>query len=170
VNQSSRLLVGILLAAVAWVLLLSASLVRERAVPWFSISYNCPITLAFAGLLSNMLLSAMALGRERAISAYGPIALVWCGGAVLLFLRLVTKSIDVSGHMSWAILMGVQCLVERLPRWFTSFVWLMAVHVFLLKLFVLGGQSGQNGLLVGGVLGATLWLSTRRYWGASWSG
>jgi hypothetical protein len=72
--------------------------------------------------------------------------------------------------MSWAILMGVQCLVERLPLWFTSFVWLMAVQVLLLKLFVLGGQSGQNGLLVGGVLGATLWLSTRRYWARSWSG
>ena len=166
-TKGTRLLVGIALAAIAWVLLLAVSLVRERPVSWFSVSYNLPITLAFAGLVSHGVLSAMALGRQRAISAYGPIALAWFGGGVLLFLRLVTKSIDVSGHMSWAILMGVQCLVERLPFWFTCFVWLIALHVLLLKLFVLGGQSGQNGLLAGGVLGATLWLGTRSYWAAT---
>jgi hypothetical protein len=70
----------------------------------------------------------------------------------------------VSGHMTWAILMGVQCLVERLPLWFTAFVWLIGLHVLFLKLFVLGGYSGQNGVLAGGALGATLWLTTRRYW------
>ena len=149
---------------VAWALLLSVSYIRARPVPWFSISYNLPITLAFAGLVTHVVLSAVALGRPRAISAYGPIALVWCGGAVLLFLRLVTKSIDVSGHMTWAILMGVHCLVERLPAWFTSFVWLIAIQVLLLKLLVLGGQSGQYGLLAGGVLGVTLWFVTRPYW------
>jgi hypothetical protein len=69
--------------------------------------------------------------------------------------------------MSWAILMGVQCVVERLPPWFTAFVWLVAVHVLLLKLFVLGGQSGQNGVLAGSVLGGTLWAATRRYWGSA---
>jgi hypothetical protein len=62
------------------------------------------------------------------------------------------------------MLMGVQCFVERLPLWFTTFVWLIAAHVLFLKLFVLGGYSGQYGLLAGGILGATLWLSTRRYW------
>ena len=163
-TKTARLLVGVSLGAVAWALLLTVSLVRGRPVPWFSISYNVPITLAFAGLASHVVLSAAALGGQRAKSAYGPIALVWCGGAVLLFLRLVTKSIDVSGHMSWAILMGVQCLVERLPAWFTSFVWLIAIHVLLLKLLVLGGQSGQYGLLAGAVLGVTLWLVTRPYW------
>ena len=166
-TKGARLLVGITLAAAAWALLLALSHARARRVPWFTISYNLPITLAFAGLVSHGVLSAIRLGKQRAISAYGPIALVWCAGAVLLFLRLVTKSIDVSGHMSWAILMGVQCLVERLPFWFTCSVWVMALHVLFLKLFVLGGQSGQNGLLAGGVLGATLWLGTRSYWAAN---
>jgi hypothetical protein len=164
VTKNSGLLVGAGIGLCAWSLLLTAALARGRAIPWFSISYNLPITLAFASLCSHMAQRAIALGRREAITAYGPIALVWLAGAILLFMRLVTKSIDVSGHMSWALLMGVQCFVERLPIWFTGFVWLIAAHVLFLKIFVLGGYSGQYGLLAGGVLGATLWLSTRHYW------
>ena len=163
-TKSSGLLLGAAICAGAWCLLLIASHARGRAIPWFSVSYNLPISLAFAALCAHMAVSALALGRRRAIAAYGPIALVWCAGAALLFMRLVTKSIDVSGHMSWAMLMGVQCFVERLPRWFTAFVWLIAAHVLFLKLFVLGGYSGQYGLLAGAILGATLWFSTRHYW------
>ena len=163
-TKSSGLLVGAAICACAWCLLLMASLARGHAIPWFSVSYNLPISIAFAALGTHMALSAIALGRRQAIAAYGPIALVWCAGAALLFMRLVTKSIDVSGHMSWAMLMGVQCFVERLPLWFTALVWLIAAHVLFLKIFVLGGHSGQYGLLAGGILGATLWLSTRQYW------
>ena len=162
-TKSSGLLLGASICAGAWCLLLIASYAQGRAIPWFSVSYNLPISLVFAALCAHMALSAIALGRREAIAAYGPIALVWCAGAALLFLRLVTKSIDVSGHMSWAMLMGVQCFVERLPG-FTAFVWLIAAHVLFLKLFVPGGHSGQYGLLAGGILGATLWLATRQYW------
>jgi hypothetical protein len=165
-SKTPRLLVGVTIAAFAWVVLIFLSVARGRPLSWFSVSYNLPITLAFSGLLAHGVLSAFGLGSRLAIHAYGPIALVWCAGGVVLFLRLVTQSIDVSGHMSWAILMAVQCTVERLPIWFTALVWLIAAHVLLLKLFVLGGQSGQNGILAGGVLGATLWLVTRRYWGS----
>ena len=152
-TKSSGLLVGAACGAVAWCLLLIASHARGQTIPWFSVSYNLPISLAFAALCAHMTLSAITLGRRQAIAAYGPIALVWGAGAVLLFMRLVTKSIDVSGHMSWALLMGVQCFVERLPLWFTAFVWLIAAHVLFLKLVVLGGYSGQYGLLAGGILG-----------------
>src|SRR5262245_31220147 len=108
-TKSSGLLVGAAIGAGAWCLLLIASVARGRAILWFSVSYNLPISLAFAALCAHMALSAIALGRREAVAAYGPIALVWCAGAILLFLRLVTKSVDVSGHMSWALLMGTQC-------------------------------------------------------------
>jgi hypothetical protein len=163
-SKSARLVAGIAIAGVAWTLLAVISQARGHPIPWSSVSYNLPITVAFAGLLTHMLLSAAALGRSQALRAYGPIAVVWVAGGILLFLRLVTRSIDVSGHMSWALLMGVQCLIERLPAWFAGFVWLTAAEILLLKLFVLGGQSGQNGLLAGGLLAATLWLGTRPYW------
>ena len=101
------------------------------------------------------------LGTRAAIRRYGPIGTVWLAGGLLLFLRLVTKSIDVSGHMSWAILMGAQCSIERLPGWFTLFVSAVGIHVLLLKLLVLGGNSGQYGVLAGCGLAAMLWAATR---------
>lgn len=165
-SKTTRLFVGVGLAGCAWLVFIAVSDAKGRSLPWFSVSYNLPITLAFSGLAAHSVLTALALPRESATKAYGPIALVWCAGGVLLFLRLVTKSIDVSGHMSWAILMAVQCAVERLPMWFTAFVWLVAAHVLFLKVFVLGGQSGQYGVLAGGVLGASLWVATRHYWGS----
>ena len=83
-------------------------------------------------------------------------SLRWLIGAGLLFLRLIAKSIDVSGHMTWAILMGVQCLAHGAPRWFTVLAWCVVLQVLLLKLCVLGGHSGAWGLLAGGTLGVTL--------------
>jgi len=143
-TKSSGLFLGAAICAGAWCVLLIASNARGQAIPWFSVSYNVPISVAFAALCAHLALSAIALGPRRAIAAYAPIALVWTAGAALLFMRLVTKSIDVSGHMSWAILMGVQCFVERLPLWFTTFVWLIAAHVLFLKLFVLGGTAAST--------------------------
>jgi hypothetical protein len=80
---------------------------------------------------------------------------------MVLFLRLITRSIDVSGHMTWAILMATQCLIGRAPRWFTALALGVVVQVLLLKVFVLGGQSGLWGILVGGLLSAALIVLTR---------
>jgi hypothetical protein len=93
-TNGSRLIVGMTIAALAWGVLLTAGYVRGHPVPWFSVGYNLPVTVAFAGLSTHIALSSIALGPRQAIAAYGPIALVWCAGGALLFLRLVTKSID----------------------------------------------------------------------------
>ncbi len=159
--KSWRLLLGMGLAGVAWVLLLGYLVTRGRPLPWFMLSYNMPITMAFSGLVVHDALAMYAAGGRRGLTLYGPIGAVWCLGGVLLFLRLVTKSIDVSGHMSWAILMATQSWVEDLPTWFRAVMVLIGVHVLLLKLFVLGGHSGQNGVMAGGVLAGLLWMATR---------
>jgi hypothetical protein len=144
------------LVLVAWVAVLAMAAVRGRSVPWFSIGYNLPITLAFGAFATNLVVVAFTLGGRRFLSLHGPVILVWSLGAMVLFLRLVTKSIDVSGHMAWAVLMSVQCVVENMPRWFTAFVWCIAVQILLLKAFVLGGRSGAWGLLAGVVLSVVL--------------
>jgi hypothetical protein len=160
-STNMRLGVGMACAALAWLCLLATLVAWGREVPWFTVSYNVPITVAFAALVSHMAMSAYGLDTRAAIRRYGPIGTVWLAGGLLLFLRLVTKSIDVSGHMSWAILMGAQCFIERLPGWFTLFVTAVGVHVLLLKLLVLGGNSGQYGVLAGCGLAAMLWAATR---------
>ena len=70
---------------------------------------------------------------------------------------MVTHSTDVSGHMTWAVLLAVQCLLQGLPPWFTACVWGIAVQVRAMKLLVLGGTGGQKGLIVGAALAALLW-------------
>jgi hypothetical protein len=144
---------GSTLVVFAWAALLAAAAVRGREIAAFSILYNLPITLVFGSLGFDLVIRGVQAGPRRLLAAHGPVLLAWAGGAVVLFLRLVTNSIDVSGHMTWAILMATQCLVERAPRWFTALAWGVVVQVFLLKVFVLGGQSGAWGILAGGLLG-----------------
>jgi hypothetical protein len=160
-KDGAGLIAGLWLAVVGWLGLLGLLILRHRPIPWFSLAYNIPITLVFAGLLLHLAYSALRLGWTRFVGAYAPLGVVWLAGAVLLLLRLGPKSIDVSGHMAWALLMGVQCIVQRLPVWFTAAVWAVATQVLLLKVLVLGGQSGQRGLVVGALLGGAVWLAAR---------
>ena len=158
----SVLLLGMALVTASWVLLLLATLARGGEIPPFFLAYNVPITLAFGALALDMLVRVVVLGWARFAREHGVLTLVWATGGVILVLRLVTKSIDVSGHMTWALLMGIQCIVERAPRWFTIFVWAIVVQVLFLKAFVLGGQSGIWGTLAGLVLGGILIVDVKR--------
>jgi hypothetical protein len=160
-RDDAGLLAGLGLATAAWLALVALLIVRGTKVPWFSIAYNVPITLVFAALLFHAIHAYMVLGRQRFIVAYARLGAVWIVGAILLFLRLRSKSIDVSGHMAWSVMMGVQAVAQRLPLWFISATWAVATQVLLLKLLVLGGQSGQAGLVVGALLASAVWIATR---------
>ena len=90
---------------------------EAETFPPFSVFYNLPITLAFSALAFDLLSRSLTLGRTRLFKHHGVLLLVWSVGGALLALRLVTKSIDVSGHMTWSVLMAVQCLGLKAPRW-----------------------------------------------------
>ena len=160
-KKNAGLLGGIGLAAVAWVVLVAVLILLHRPIPWFSLAYNIPITLLFAGLVLHLVWVGIRLGWTRFVTAFAPLGVVWVAGAVLLFLRLGMKSVDVSGHMAWSLMMGVQCIVQRLPAWFSAAVWAVALQVLLLKLLLLGGHSGQKGIVVGVLLGGAVWIATR---------
>ena len=160
-SKQSPLVLGMGVGVVAWLVLLVGLLLRGRKIAWFSVGYNLPITLAFLGLSAQMAATAHRLGARSFVRHQGTVIMVWALGALLLFLRLVTKSIDISGHMAWAILMGVQSWAQRLPGWFTLFVGAIAIQVLLLKLFYLGGQSGQGGMVAGICLGVAMWFAVR---------
>jgi hypothetical protein len=159
--NSTGLAAGIALASVAWLGLAIFLLFRHGPFPWFLVGYNVPITLVFAGLVVHMVWTGTRLERSQIIASYAPLGVVWLIGGVVLFLRLVTQSIDVSGHMVWSVMMGVQCSVHRLPFWFTASAWAVVLQVLLLKLFVIGGHSGQKGIVIGILLGVAVWFTTR---------
>lgn len=152
---------GVIAACVAWVGMVVWLRMRGHGDAAFSVFYNLPISVAFLGLCAHEVWMARTLGMRRYLREHAPVLMVWALGFVVLYLRLISKSVDVSGHMTWALIMAGQCAAYRLPGWFCALVGLVALQVLGLKMFVLGGVSGYWGLLVGGVLGGALWS-----WGA----
>jgi hypothetical protein len=150
-----------IMGGAAWIGLLGLFILRGQAIPWTSVRYNVPITLVFAGLTAHIAYSAVRLGPRRFGAAYWPIGLVWLAGAVLLYFRLVAKSADVSGHMAWSVLMGIQCVLQRLPLWFTAAAWAVVLQVIVLKFLVYGGYNGHKGLVAGLLLAGAAWIATR---------
>jgi hypothetical protein len=153
------LILGVALAALAWLALIAAFSLGDRAIPWPSVIYNFPITVVFTGLVSHMAHAALLLGPNRFLRAYTPLGIVWFLGAILLYLRLVMKSVDISGHMSWSVLMGAQCLIQRLPLWFTLAAWAVVLQVLHVKFVVYGGYNGHKGLAAGIGLAILVWLA-----------
>jgi hypothetical protein len=160
-SRNAGLAAGVALAACAWVGLLSLHVLRTRPIPWSSVTYNVPITLVFSGLLLYIALDVLVLGPRRFLAAYAPLGVVWGLGVLVLYLRLVTRSTEISGHMSWSVVMGVQCAAQHMPAWFVASSWLVVLHIAFLKFVAWGGHSGHKGLLVGAILGMAAWLACR---------
>src|SRR5512145_2875011 len=108
-RDSAVLSLGLGLGSAAWLLLVVALLLRGRSLPWFSLSYNIPITLAFGAMATHAMAAALRLGPRRFVATHAGMITAWTLGALVLYLRLVDRSIDVSGHMSWGVLLCAQC-------------------------------------------------------------
>jgi hypothetical protein len=147
------------MALLGWVALLGIRELHGHPLSSFTLLYNVPISAIFAGLGTALALEASS---SCDWGAYVPLAAVWGLGLAVLYLRLVTKTIDVSGHMTWAVLIGLECLAERRPVWFTGFAWAVAAFVLGLKWLVLGGRSGSFGLVAGLALGGLAALAAPR--------
>lgn len=118
-----------------------------------ALSYNAPIAFLFLVLATDL---ALRLLTWAWVKTDVWTALIWGVAGVLLFLRLGTKTIEVSGHMVWLPLLTTQAWLYGFPRWFmvtgvASLLWALG-----LKLFVFGGPSGVPGTLVGIALAAVL--------------
>ncbi len=153
---SGALASGVAAAAVAWTGMIVWLAMRKHGGTGFSVFYNLPITIAFIGLCAHEGWMFRTLGFKQYLREHAPVLVVWTLGFVVLYFRLITKSVDVSGHMTWALIMAGQCHAYRLPGWFSALVWAVCLQVVLLKFFVLGGVSGPVGIVVGGVLGGMM--------------
>src|SRR5262249_49602750 len=85
-----------------------ALLIRGRADALTAIAYNGPIAFIFLTLVLDLVLRARRLGLPAFLRAHGTTLVVWLLGAAVLYLRLVSKSIEVSGHIAWLPLLTVQ--------------------------------------------------------------
>ncbi len=142
---------------------------RGRADIARSLLYNVPVAFMFLTLLAHMVLSVVQ-GPKAFVAARWPLLLSWCVGSGFLYLRLVEKNIEISGHMVWLPLLLAHAWVERLPSWFLCVGFMSTLAALWMKIAVFGGPSGIPGTLVGCLLGTLVAISTgRRTAGASQS-
>lgn len=158
---AAALALGAVSAAGLWGGWTAVQLIHGRSIAGWPLLWNLPISSVFLVMTWQTLIAATVL-RGAFVRRFRAILVAWGIGFALLALRLGAQAIDVSGHMTWAILLGTQSVVLRLPAWFTALIWLVALQVLLLKLTVLGGESGYKGLLAGGMLAALVVLGTPR--------
>lgn len=133
-----------------------ALIVRGRADALTAMAYNGPIAFIFLTLVFDLLLRAWRLGVPAFFRAHRTTLTLWALGVAVLDLRLVSKSIEVSGHMAWLPLLTVQAWLHGLPRWFLVFSLLSTGVAFYLKLAVFRGPSGIPGAVVGAILALAL--------------
>ncbi len=144
---------GTALAAGVWLVLLLVVLPgrgRFASTP-LGLAYDVPISLVFAVLAVEILLSLRALPLQE----NAPYLIVWTLGLAQLVLRVGLDAIEVSGHMTWLVLMLTHVVLRGLPRWFLAAVAAVFLQCAAINFFVFPrAASGVNGLLLGAALSA----------------
>jgi hypothetical protein len=159
---------GVAITCLTWLFLILV-LLPERttwAASALGLAYNIPITLPFAVLGVELLLSL----RSRPLRENAPYLLTWTLGGILLFFRVGLEAVAISGHMTWLVLMLTHSIVRGLPNSFSAVVALVLLQASFFN-FALFPQhvSGFNGLLAGTSLGVLL-LAVRYWLGSQRSG
>lgn len=124
--------------------------------------YNVPITTIFIITGLELVFSTADHWRRGQFHENFNYWLIWTLGFCQLYLRLITESINVSGHMTWLTLLVTQAILRKFPKWFIAVVvlaWLDAAY-FNFYLFV-SSSSGINGVVLGMVLSGLLILLER---------
>ena len=74
---------------------------------------------------------------------------IWAAGFTILYLRLVSKTLEVSGHLVWLPLLTAQAWMLGFPVWVVAVGIAATASAAYLKCAVFQGPSGGPGLLVG---------------------
>lgn len=165
-RQLSRPAASVILGGAAAAVIVSAYVAglaqRGREDVVTGLLYNGPIAFVFLSLAAEGVLYAFEVGPRRALRERATIAALWVAGAIVLYLRLVSRSVEISGHMAWLPLLTAQAFVLAFPRWFTAFGVAALVSAVWLKFAMFGGPSGTPGLVIGVMLAAVL-IARERY-------
>jgi len=127
--------------------------VKSREDVLRALSYNAPIAFLFLVLAAD--LAVIVLTRRCARHDLWTL-LIWALAFVLLFLRLGTRTLEVSGHMVWLPMLTTQAWLYGFPRWFVCVGVLSTLWALGLKILVFGGSSGVPGTIVGAMLAVAL--------------
>jgi len=149
-----------------WILVMTAyaiGLTRQgREHLAIGLAYNAPIALLFLVLATELAIYSLVHDVRRTFADRGLMLTLWLVGFLILFLRLVTPGIEVSGHMTWLPLLSAQSFVLRFPPWLTALGLAGTLFAAWLKFAVFRGPSGGPGILVGMSLALLLLIVSQR--------
>ena len=151
-SRRTAVLLGSLLWAGITVLYVVSLVGRDRQDTGRALTYNLPIAFIFLVLLSALAIEAVRLRVPEFVARYGWTLLVWAVGFAILYLRLISKSLEVSGHLAWLPLLTAQAWVWRFPYWVSAVRVGALLSASYLKFAVFKGPSGVPGLAVGAAL------------------
>ena len=123
--------------------------------------YNLPIAFLFLVLAAQLLIRAVRLGPSHFVKSHAGILIVWALGGLVLYLRLISKSLEVSGHLAWLPVLTAQAWTLGLPAWLIGIGAAATLSAAYLKFVVFQGPSGGPGLIVGLLLATALVVSSR---------
>jgi hypothetical protein len=156
---------GVLAGSIAWVgvaAVYAAGLaIKGRTDLVRALLYNLPIAFLSLVVFACLLVKVARLGPARFLNAQGPTVVVWVVGLGVLYLRLVSKSLEVSGHLAWLPVLTVQSWLLGLPLWISVLGVAATASAAYLKFAVFQGPSGGPGLIVGLVLAMGLAITAR---------
>jgi|GEM_PF-6493446 len=159
-NQKLALILGVGFSTVFWtVVWLSLGWFSENRDWYISghlFRYNIPITTIFAVYALELFLSTFIPPSREKILNNVPYLIVWGIGFVQLYLRLVSKSIDISGHMTWAGLMIAHSVLRGFPWWMHLLALGVWLHAAYFNYILWENTSGENGTILGIVLALLL--------------
>jgi hypothetical protein len=135
--------------------------VKGRADIGRALLYNLPIALLFLVHVAHLVIKVFRMGPSAFLRRYAGILAVWTTGGVILYLRLISKSLEVSGHLAWLPLLTLQAWMEGLSVWLTALGVAATLSAAYLKFVVFQGPSGVPGLLVGLLLALALAFGAR---------
>ena len=151
-DRGSALTIGGLGWAALMVLCASALVLKGRGDVGRALLYNAPIAFLFLVILASLAIRAIRLGPSACLRAHVWAIVIWAAGFIVLYLRLVSKTLEVSGHLAWLPLLTAQAWMLGFPAWVVGVGIAATASTAYLKFAVFQGPSGGPGILVGLVL------------------
>jgi hypothetical protein len=124
--------------------------------------YNLPIAFVFLVIGTCLTIRVIRMGLPRFLTREAGSVLLWIVGFGVLYLRLVSKELEVSGHLAWLPMLTVQAWLLGLPGWFVAVGVGATASAAYLKFMVFQGPSGGPGLAIGVALAGAIYLASRR--------
>jgi hypothetical protein len=112
--------------------------------------YNIPVSFAFFVLCWDILQSFRHVGFLDGLRNNMPYLVVWTVGLSVLYIRLFAETVNISGHLTWLMVMPVHAYLRKLPTGFILLILLITIKSAYFNFILFNSsESGIYGVCAG---------------------